>query len=282
MMVTIGIPVYDEEAFLAETLQSALDQDFEELQVIVSDNHSNDNSLKIGTDFALKDERVQVIQPENHLTATENFKFVLNAADTKYFLWLGGHDLLSPDYLKKAIEYLESDPSAVMAYPKAIYIDKSGNKLGPANSAIDTRQLDLKKRVEYVAENLICCTAIHGVFRTEIAQKLPFEKIFGPDLLMLFATIHYGNIVELEELGYFRRKVRIQSVPEIRERQAKYYGIKNKKPYHKTTLKHLQYFWNHSGFSFFEKLWISVKLQRIFQSKFGTSIFDLGRTYLKS
>jgi len=281
-MITIGIPVYNEEVFLAETIQSALNLDNDDIKVIVSDNHSSDGSLRIAREISENDHRLTVIQPETHITATDNFQFVLSAADTKYFLWLGGHDLLTPDYIDKAIEYLENDHSAVMAYPKGIFIDKQGNELGPSDSEIDTRNLDLRHRIEYIAENLMNCTALHGVFRLEIAQKLPFEKIFAPDLLMLFAAVHYGNIVELDMLGYYRREVRKESVQEIRERQAKYYGITSQDPYHKTVLKHLQYFWNHSGFSFFEKLWIWIKLQRIFKSKFGTSIIDLGKLYFKS
>lgn len=65
--VTIGIPVYNEEKFVAETILSALNQTYKNIRIIISDNCSTDRTFEIAAKYAQVDGRIKLIRHEKIL-----------------------------------------------------------------------------------------------------------------------------------------------------------------------------------------------------------------------
>ena len=71
-LVTIGMPVYKGSASLELSIASILSQSYQNLEIIISDDHSEDSTLEIFHKYALLDQRITVIQNKKNVEATED------------------------------------------------------------------------------------------------------------------------------------------------------------------------------------------------------------------
>jgi glycosyltransferase involved in cell wall biosynthesis len=107
-LVTIGIPTYNRaDNYLKQTLGSALSQSYRNIEVIVSDNCSVDNTGAVVASFA--DHRVRYFKQPVNIGAVKNFAFCLKEARGKYFLFLHDDDLIDPDFVETCINAVKGD-----------------------------------------------------------------------------------------------------------------------------------------------------------------------------
>lgn len=112
--VSIGLPVYNGERYLAATIESILAQSFEDFELIVSDNASADGTAEICRRFAARDRRVRLFRHARNLGAGPNYDSCFHKARGDYFKWAAHDDMLAPDYLAKAVAALDAAPDAVL------------------------------------------------------------------------------------------------------------------------------------------------------------------------
>lgn len=125
--VSVIVPSYNHAPYLQDCLESALGQDYPDLEVIVVDDRSKDDSLKVAQ--ALQDPRLQVHQnPENiGAYATQNRALDLAAGD--YIAVLNSDDVWKPNKLRRQVEMLEKHPEAQLCYTLGVQIDEQGREL---------------------------------------------------------------------------------------------------------------------------------------------------------
>ena len=75
-LVTIGIPTFNRGSLLADTLQSAIEQDYPNIEIIISDNASSDQTENICTRLQQKHSNINYIRHDFNMGATNNFNFV--------------------------------------------------------------------------------------------------------------------------------------------------------------------------------------------------------------
>ena len=90
--LSIGLPVYNGERFLAKAIASLLIQEFEDFELIISDNGSNDKTEAICRDAAARDSRVRYLRSNENRGATWNFRRVLEAASGEFFKYAAYDD----------------------------------------------------------------------------------------------------------------------------------------------------------------------------------------------
>jgi glycosyltransferase involved in cell wall biosynthesis len=127
--LTIGLPVYNGERFLARALDSLLAQDFADFVLLVSDNASTDATPDILADYAVLDERVCIVRQHRNLGASPNWCWVARKADTELFTWAACDDEYAPSFLSRCITLLDADPGIVLAYTGTVDIDEEGRRL---------------------------------------------------------------------------------------------------------------------------------------------------------
>src|SRR5689334_6006096 len=108
-LVSILIPAYNAEAFLGQTLESALAQTWPRKEIIVVDDGSNDGTLAVAQEFARRGVRVVSNKSRLSASAARNKAFSLCQGD--YIQWLDADDLLAPDKIEKQMALLETLPS---------------------------------------------------------------------------------------------------------------------------------------------------------------------------
>jgi hypothetical protein len=131
-LVSICIPAYNAAPFIAETLKSALGQDYPSLEIVVSDDCSTDDTVQVVRGFAGQGVRL-IRQPQN-LGRAGNLNAVIRASAGKYVCKLDADDLLGPDYLSSLVPVMEAHPNITFAHCACRLIDGGGNFKGYARS----------------------------------------------------------------------------------------------------------------------------------------------------
>lgn len=115
-LVSIHIVTYNQVDFIHDTLSSALGQEYENVEVVVSDDGSTDGTVDIIMEFAKKhpDKLVPIINGSNS-GITKNCNRALRACKGKYIAFLGGDDLFFPGKIKKQVAWMEADEDRVIS-----------------------------------------------------------------------------------------------------------------------------------------------------------------------
>jgi glycosyltransferase involved in cell wall biosynthesis len=127
-LVTVGIPIYKRLSFLPNVLNSVSQQDYRDLEIIVSDNGMN--SAQLSTMIKEHYPRKFKLRQNAHIeTMSTHFNQIINAASGKYFMLLCDDDEISPNYVSDLAALLEHNPQASIALSRQEIIDESGATL---------------------------------------------------------------------------------------------------------------------------------------------------------
>jgi glycosyltransferase domain-containing protein len=196
-LVSIGIPCYNRANLIARAIESALGQDYANIEVIISDNASTDDTEEVCRAFAARDERVVYIRQETNRGASANFEEVFQQSRGEYFLWLGDDDWFDKNYVFVCVGFLEKHPDYVAAYGRALYYqgdeliwDRAGFSL-PQEQAIER----VAKYYAQVEDNGL----FYGVFRREALQKAnPIPNVMAGDWMFMAKVVFQGKVAVLD------------------------------------------------------------------------------------
>jgi glycosyltransferase involved in cell wall biosynthesis len=124
--VSIIIPCYKGERFLAEAIESCLRQTHADLEVIVVDDSSPDRCAEIADDFARRDPRVRVLRRGQNGGVSRAFNTGFDAAKGEYLTRLAQDDLFMPEAVAIMAGYLTSHPETGLVYCDELRIDEGG------------------------------------------------------------------------------------------------------------------------------------------------------------
>jgi glycosyltransferase involved in cell wall biosynthesis len=126
--VSIGIPTYNRaDGYLRYALKSALDQNYEPIEIIVSDNCSTDDTESMIKSY--KDSRIRYFRQAKNISANDNFNFCLNKADGEYFLLLHDDDMIDADLVQTCMEALNDNQEPGVIISGTRVIDGMGNEI---------------------------------------------------------------------------------------------------------------------------------------------------------
>jgi glycosyltransferase involved in cell wall biosynthesis len=126
-LVSIITPSYNQGAFLEETIQSVLKQDYSNIEYIIIDGGSTDNSPEIIHKYK---EHLASWVSEKDSGQTNAIIKGFNQAHGKYITWLCSDDLLEPSMIKISVHFLEDHPDWGMTYGDRIRYDAKSNIIG--------------------------------------------------------------------------------------------------------------------------------------------------------
>lgn len=121
-LVSIVTPVYNEEKYLPECVESILAQTYSNWEYTIIDNRSTDRSLEIATSYARRDSRIRVQSTPSFVGVIENHNnaFRSISRESKYCKVVSGDDWIYPECLERLVEAAESNPTAGMVGSYAI------------------------------------------------------------------------------------------------------------------------------------------------------------------
>ena len=129
--VTIFVPTYNRSQWLANAIESALGQTYEDFVLIVSDNCSTDHTREVVETF--DDPRLVYLRQPEHLELNEHFNLCYGLARTDYMFLIPDDDVMAPDALEQMIPVLDANPRVGLVHGCARLVDETGTTIAPAH-----------------------------------------------------------------------------------------------------------------------------------------------------
>lgn len=206
-LVSIGLPVYNGGAHLRAALDSLLSQDYANLELVISDNASNDETREICEEYAAREPRIRYFRNDTNLGAIKNFNRVAQLARGGYFAWASDHDRREPGNVSRCVEVMEADPTVVLCCPQTQWLeadDRPGQVITPR---LDTRGLDRVSRFHSVLWGLDYCYQVYGLIRREtLMQTGLFRDCVGPDNVLLAELALLGAFAFVPQTLFYVRR----------------------------------------------------------------------------
>lgn len=214
-LVSILIPCYNHEAFLADCLTSILRQTYENIELLICDDCSPDNSYQIIQEFAptlqQRFVRVEILRNERNCGVTKNINRMLATAKGDYIKIIASDDAMTPNAIETMVAYLESQPqfSVVIANGARVPEDQRYEAFQPQSTIYDDApNFSPEGFFERVAR-LNCIFAPGALVRRSVYETYGYydETIPVEDLeywlrILKEDPVHFGYIAEA--LIYYR------------------------------------------------------------------------------
>lgn len=114
-LVSIGLPTYNRADDLKVCLANLTTLDYQNIEIIISDNHSTDTTIEVCKEYIKKDKRIRYYRQKTNSGVYRNSLFVLEKAKGKYFFLASDDDIRDKTYISKLITLLEKNPKATIA-----------------------------------------------------------------------------------------------------------------------------------------------------------------------
>lgn len=127
-LVTIIIPVFNGSNYVKLAIESALNQTYKKIEVLVVNDGSTDDNKTRKICLSIEDDRYQYFEKENGGVSSA-LNYAIDKAKGEYVCWLSHDDILPPKKIEEQLNFVESfDEKKIIPYSKVVVIDKDGNK----------------------------------------------------------------------------------------------------------------------------------------------------------
>jgi glycosyltransferase involved in cell wall biosynthesis len=204
--ISIGLPVYNGERFLNETLNSLLSQTYTNFEIVISDNGSTDQTESICRTHAAQDQRIRYYRNQENLGAAWNFNRVFKLSFGEYFKWHTADDLCVPDHLAYCLNTIEKNPTAVLVYPKTRFINENGEFLDIEDPGWNLQSEKAHERLHYVLFAAHWVNPHYGLIRTSALSRTKLLPDYpSGDYRLLGELSLMGKFIEIHECNFLRR-----------------------------------------------------------------------------
>ena len=200
-LVSIGLPVYNGARYLRSALDSLVSQDYEDFEVIISDNASDDDTESICREYADRDPRVRYYRAERNMGPVLNAVRVYELARGEYFMLAAHDDLRHPQYLRRCVDELKRNPQALFCCTGTNFIDADGLDITDTFAVRSLRPIGAtgRERLRALARSTFWLD-IYSLIRTTALQDTMFgQELWGGDILIVSALCLRGEVVEVPE-----------------------------------------------------------------------------------
>lgn len=214
-LVSIGMPVYNRPDLMRHALDSLLNQTYQNIEIIISDNASTDKEVKkIIEEYSAIDSRIRYFQQEKNIGPSQNFFFVLKQSSAEYFMWAADDDWREKWVIERCINALQQNPKYVAAMTETQYVAdiekrypffKEGIAFYP-RSKVQSLEQRLMQMVKHNYGDLV-----YAVFRRDALMKggavfwelTPYQSLNEIAPLMYAAA--KGEFLVFPEIGLYKR-----------------------------------------------------------------------------
>lgn len=230
--VAIGMPVYNGERYLEDTLVSVLNQTHTAFSLFIADNASTDRTEEICRDYASRDARIHYIRNPVNLGASKNYTVCFQPATSPYFRWQNADDPIEPTLIEKCLQALEAQPDAVLAYGKTRLIDEHGHKIEDYDDGLQLSASSPSTRFIDCIRAIGLQNVMYGLIRRDaLAHTALLGNYVAADINLVVELSLYGKFVEVPE-RLFNRRMHPQASSWVRsdaERQRNFWDPSKRK-----------------------------------------------------
>jgi glycosyltransferase involved in cell wall biosynthesis len=219
--VSLGMPVYNGEEYLEESVGDLLAQTFEDFELVISDNASTDRTEEICRALAARDPRVRYFRETENRGACWNHNRVVQLARGEFFKFAAHDDRHAPTYLERCVEILDAHPDVVWCHSVSTHIDPSGHRLDGPNAGdvgfaaasvhpswrhATRESTRAQERFRAVLLGPGGNKDVFGLIRTEAVRRAaPMIPHYGMDKVLVAELSLLGRYREVPEVLFFGR-----------------------------------------------------------------------------
>lgn len=218
--VGIGLPVYNGEEYLAQAIESIIDQSFQDWECVISDNASTDKTAEIALSYAKQDTRIHYSRNATNIGGARNENLTVSLTAGEYFRWAAHDDYLEPELLERCVAALDNDAGAVLCYTQVRQLDlvKGCEEILSRNNASSPRPATRFRTIILSREFL---EETYGVIRRDVLARTPLQADYIASDRTLIAEISlYGRFLEIPEPLFVKRLHRKNAYVDWRTRIA--------------------------------------------------------------
>jgi glycosyltransferase involved in cell wall biosynthesis len=203
--VSICLPVYNGENYVAEAIESMLAQTFVDFELIIADNASTDGTEEICRTFAEADPRVRYHRNDRNVGGARNQALAIKLSRGRYVRLSAHDDKIAPTHLGECVAVLEGRPDAVIAFTRTVVIDKVGAEEYQYRSTRGTADTPSRRFRELIFRNHNC-DAVYGVIRGDVLRGTrPMENFIDGDKVFLCRLAFQGPFVSIDLPLFYKR-----------------------------------------------------------------------------
>jgi glycosyltransferase involved in cell wall biosynthesis len=203
--LSVGIPVYNGQNYLAESIEALLGQSYEDFELIISDNASTDGTADICRRYQEKDSRIRYFRQEHNIGCAPNHNFLVGQARGELFKWASDDDLYARDLLKRCVDALDQFPHVVLAHSWTALIDESGAVTKAVRYGLATASLSAPERFRSFLYE-VGGDDDGGVIRMDVLRRVPpHGSYYHADRTIVAGLVLQGPFYHVPDWLYFRR-----------------------------------------------------------------------------
>ena len=204
--LSIGLPVYNGEKYIAEALDALLGQSYADFELIISDNASTDITGDICRQYEKLDTRVRYVRQPQNIGLAPNHNFVVYEARGELFKWAANDDLYARDLLKLCIEALDEYPQVVLAHSWTARIDSAGTVTDAYEYPLTTATPRAPERFRSILFDS-GGDDDYGIMRTEVLRRTAMKESYHHADHTIVAELGlHGPFYQVPDWLYFRRE----------------------------------------------------------------------------
>jgi glycosyltransferase involved in cell wall biosynthesis len=190
ILVSIGLPVYNAGAEIADVVRSVLNQKHDRIELVISDNASTDETEEVCRELAHADRRIAYHRQPENVGLLNNFVQVGVRATGEFFRWIGDDDRLEPHYVTRCLDVYADDPRLILVTTQIAYEGDDGHvetagydgtRLGS-----DDPIVRLTEMLRLLNESHLVIDPLYGLFRRDVITAMPRRNTVRED--EVFAT----------------------------------------------------------------------------------------------
>jgi glycosyltransferase involved in cell wall biosynthesis len=188
-LVSIGVPIYNGERTIRKALESILEQKYKNIEIIISDNASVDDTYKICNNYTRIDKRIRLFRQNFTISPFLNFKFVLEESIGEYFMWASDDDYHSSDFISDCLNKLLSTPNCIAVTS----IEKLGENKPRSDEITGSKVIRIQS---YLQNSFTAYGFFYSLTKTSVAKsfRFPDKPTLAIDWMYVCHLLNYGEI----------------------------------------------------------------------------------------
>jgi glycosyltransferase involved in cell wall biosynthesis len=226
--LSVGLPVYNGEKYLAESIEALLGQSYKDFELIISDNASTDSTADICRRYAEQDSRIRYMRQPRNIGLSPNHNFVVDQSRGEFFKWAASDDLYGRDLLQSCVDALDEHPDVVLAHSWTAAINGAGDITQAYKYPLATGSPSAPERfrsfmfgssglfedpdskdhhlVRLDNEGILRACDEYGVIRTSVMRQIaPHDSYHHEDRIVVCEILLHGPFYIVPDWMYFRR-----------------------------------------------------------------------------
>lgn len=206
-LVSICIPNYNHAKFLASAIRSALGQTYQNIEVIVLDNASTDNSIEVASEF-LKEENFRLKKHDQNIGFAANWSSAFSEAKGQFVQFLCADDALDLNIVRSKIDVINSNPKIVLVSSAMTVIDENGTPVDRIGFHAGEANYEELLAITFKQ----CSNLIGGPSNFMVSRAVGLNNPFDPefkylsDLDFALRCLRHGNYFGLSQVGVEYRR----------------------------------------------------------------------------